>query len=277
MLQNLSTNRLLWLATILLALLAATVGVINPGVYANLVRPNMIPGTVSQDVATIAVSLVALFYLVRLRGEDVGRQILLLGFMGYLWYAYGIWVIERMYNAFYLLYLAIFAFAFWSLAYGVASIRRELLPKVRLVKPLRVASAGWALINPLIFYPLWISQLLPLMRIGQQAEHFYSIYILDLAFVMPAFLILAVLTAKNRGLGLLLTPALFVKGFAMLFSVALGGLLAPLYRQPGDMGQVWFYLSLAGVFLVLTVLHLRGLRLDNRADAAPVEFHKDTH
>jgi hypothetical protein len=82
----------------------------------------------------------------------------------------------------------------------------------------------------LLFCPLWIGRLLPLMHSGQKPDALYSIFILDLCFVMPAFVIVAVLTAQNKGLGLLLTPVLFVKGFTLLFSVALGSLFKPLYH-----------------------------------------------
>ncbi|MEO3934454.1 hypothetical protein WMO79_16790 [Micrococcaceae bacterium Sec7.4] len=70
--------------------------------------------------------------------------------------------------------------------------------RARLPQGIRVLSASGALLQPLIFYPLWIGMLLPLMRNGDQIDSLYFVFILDLCFVMPAFLILAVLTFRSR-------------------------------------------------------------------------------
>lgn len=58
---------------------------------------------------------------------------------------------------------------------------------------------------------------MPLIQTATRVEYFYSIYIMDMAFVFPALIILGVLAAKQRGLGLLLLPVAFVKGFTLLF------------------------------------------------------------
>lgn len=77
----------------------------------------------------------------------------------------------------------------------------------------------------LIFYPLWIGMLLPLMQTGEQIDSLYSIFVLDLCFIMPAFLILSVLTYRDHGTGLLLLPAIYVLGFTLIFSLAVGDLV----------------------------------------------------
>jgi multisubunit Na+/H+ antiporter MnhF subunit len=264
MLERISLYKALWVPTALLSLGAALVGAAHPAIYRGLMTPAMVPGAVSQDAVTVVVALFLLIWGVRAKEQETVKHIVILGLLGYLFYGYGIWVIERAYNPLYLVYLAIFALSFWSLVCGIATVRRDL--KVTLGKLAARLSIGWALLNPVVFYPLWISQLLPLLLVREKAEHFYSIYILDLALVMPAFLVLAYLTAKGRALGAVLLPALFVKGFVLLFSVGLGGLIAPLYHQPADMGQVWFYLILAAVNLCLALSHLVGLRTNGAAD-----------
>lgn len=266
MIQRLSTNKIMWVLAALMSLIAASVGVANPGIYEGLVRPDMLPGTVSQDLVTIALSIMVLFWTVRMKEKDMTRQILILGILGSLFYGYGIWVIERMYNSLYFIYLAIFAVSFYSIVFFVANIRREIVERIKVNKIVRSLTSGWSLINPLIFYPLWMSQLLPLMQAREKIEHTYAVYILDLTFVMPALLIIGIMVAKNRGLGLLLAPALFVHGFTLLFSVGLGGIIAPFFHQTGDMAEVYFYMILSFVFLILTVFHLRSLRTPGETD-----------
>lgn len=69
------------------------------------------------------------------------------------------------------------------------------------------------------------------------------------------------MVAKNKGLGLLLTPALFVKVFTLLFSVTLGGMVRLLYHQQVDAGEIWLYLGLSMVFLILSVVYFLNFKL----------------
>ena len=114
--------------------------------------------------------------------------------------------------------------ALWALVCAGTHIRRD-LPKPALPKTVRLLSASGAILQPLIFYPLWIGMLLPLMRTGEQIDSLYSIFILDLCFIMPAFLILSVLAYRSHGTGLLLLPAIYVLGFTLIFSLAVGELV----------------------------------------------------
>lgn len=163
--------------------------------------------------------------LYRLRDNDVIRQLIIISLLGYFFYEYGILVIERVYNILYPLYMAIFSLSFYALAYTLGNLRTEVLCAVRVPNSIRYPAIGISLLAPLIFFPLWLSALVPLIQHAHRIEFYYSIYILDLCFVMPAFLIVAYQTARNTGFGLLLTPALFIKGFTILFPLAIAELL----------------------------------------------------
>ncbi|MCD4845780.1 MAG: hypothetical protein K8R25_14965 [Methanosarcinales archaeon] len=262
MIQNLGKNRILWLSVALLSLIAALVGVAKPDVYNQVISMELLPGVLAQDLMTIIASIVVLFLTVRIKEEDSIKQMVILGIVIYLFYGYGIYVIERFYNVLYFVYMAIFGLSFYSTIYSVANIRKEILPNIQLLKTIRFVSVGFLLINPLIYYPLWISQLLPLVLSGQKIEFLYSIYILDCCIIFPLMIIVAMMAAKNEGLGLLLTPVLFIKGFTLLFSVALGGILNLLYHQQVDVGGIWLFLGLSMVFLILSVVYFRNLKLN---------------
>ncbi|TFC04389.1 hypothetical protein E3O42_05185 [Cryobacterium adonitolivorans] len=77
--------------------------------------------------------------------------------------------------------------------------------------------------------------LIPLMRDRDQIDSLYSIFILDLGFIMPAFLILAVLALSNHGVGLVLLPSLYVLGFTLIFSLALAELVKPVVGTAPDL------------------------------------------
>ncbi|MGC0237447.1 hypothetical protein [Arthrobacter sp. SD76] len=245
--------------TAVLTLPVAAAGAARPEIYAGIVSSNILPGAFSQDLLSVAAGL-GLGYLAVAAGPGKTRHhIAALGILGYLFYAYGIYVIERAYNGLYLAYMGIFALAFWCMVLAGAHFRRDLTPPA-LPKGIRLLSASGAILQPLIFYPLWIAMLLPLMNSGEQIDSLYSIFILDLCFIMPGFLILSVLTFRNRAVGLLLLPALHVLGFTLIFSLAIGELAKPLFGVPLSPPALWPPLALSLLFLVLGILHLAKLR-----------------
>ena len=168
-------------------------------------------------------------------------------------------------NVLYFLYLAIFGLSFYSLIYAVASLRPEILQEVEVHGPIRTMSVGFSLFIAILFSLLWIVMLVPLIQAGQKIEYTYSIYILDLSFVMPAFAILAVMTAKNRGLGLVLTPALYVLGTTLLFPVGLGEIIKPFFNLPIDPSGAVLYFGISILFFVIAVIYLRNLKIPANA------------
>jgi hypothetical protein len=255
MLTHISLHRSLWAMISVLTLVAAAAGLSRPTIYDGIVSEELIPGAFSQDLLSVAAALGLLYLALTAHGNRVKRQVMALGLLGYLFYAYGIYVIERAYNGLYLVYMAIFTLAFWALVCAGTHVRRD-LPTPALPKTVQLLSASGAILQPLIFYPLWIGMLLPLMRTGEQIDSLYSIFILDLCFIMPAFLILSVLAYRSHRTGLLLLPAIYVLGFTLIFSLAVGELVKPLFNATLSPGAFWPALGLSMLFLVLSILHL---------------------
>lgn len=262
MIRNPNENKVLWRLTAVLSLITALVGVFNPGIYSKVVRTDLIPWVFGQDMMTIVASVIILLLTIRIKKEDSKKQIVILGILGYLFYAYGIYAIERVYNELYYFYLAIFGLSFWSIVYGVASIRQEILQKVELSGLMRNISSGFSLFVALVFNALWIIQLLPLIQTGEKIEFLYSVYILDLCFIMPAFMILGIMALRKAGLGLLLIPAMFILAFTLIFSLAVSEMVKPLYDLTITIGGLGPSLILSILFLILAALHLRKLKLD---------------
>lgn len=263
MLRNLRLHRVLWAVTGLLALVAAVTGVAVPGIYAGVVAEDLRPGAFSQDIISALASAVLIALALAGGNEPAKGQIAALGLLGYFFYAYGIYAIERAYNGFYLVYLAIFGLSFWALIAAGASLERNLF-EPDLPRNLRIVSASGALLQPLIFYPLWIAMLVPLMISGDQIDSLYSIFILDLCFIMPAFLLLAFLTYRSHPLGLLLLPALYVLGFTLIFSLALGELAKPMFGLDINLQSFWLSLVLSVFFAAIGTFHLLKLDLTPR-------------
>jgi hypothetical protein len=229
--------------------------VFNQEIYSKVISLDLLPGTVAQDTITIIVGLVLLFLSLTSNEFDIKKQIVVISLLAYLFYGYGIYVIERVYNLLYLLYMAIVALSFWSIVYGLVHIKQDVLRYAKASKLVRYLSAGCLLFTALLFYLLWSGRLLPLMRTGEKIEFFYSIFILDMAFVFPAIIISGVLLIANNELGLIFAPILFFKVFTLLFSVGLGGLIKPLYGQIASQGETAFYLILSVIYLGFAIFN----------------------
>ena len=146
MLTHIILPRTLWALIGVLTLVAAATGLWQPSVYHRIVSEDLLPGAFSQDVLSIAAALCLLYLALTARSERVKRQIIGLGLLGYLFYAYGIYVIERAYNGLYLVYMAIFALAFWALVLAGAHLHRG-LGTPSLPKKLRLVSASGAMLH----------------------------------------------------------------------------------------------------------------------------------
>ncbi len=116
-----------------------------------------------------------------------------------------------------------------------------------------------------MFNFIWISQLIPLLQTGERIEYTFSVYIIDLVFVMPAFVITALQALRKHIVGIIGLPALFVQGIGILSPLALAELLKPsCYGMPLVIGEFWLYCILSMVFLILSTLYLTALRLSRR-------------
>ena len=262
MINNLKINKLLWIVTMGLSLYVALVGVINQSIYDNVVSSKYFAGTIAQDIMTIFISLIGLVIIFVMREKNIKMQVIIIGIFSYLFYGYGIYVIEQIYNMYYLIYMAIFALSIYSITYTLVSIKKDVLKKVALPNSVRYVSIVFSLIIAIIFNIIWISQLLPLLQTNDRIEYIFSIYILDLCIIMPAYIILAIRSVKKDGFGLMLLPALFILGFSMLLPVGLGELLKPFYDYEIDFGGMMFFVSLSTIFGIISIWYLTKLKIN---------------
>ena len=209
-------GRVGWLIAGALSVVTAGWALLNPGIYVGVIATATRPGALSQDLISVAAGLVLCGLALPRRRAGAKAELVALGLLGYLLYAYGIYVIERFYNGWYLNYLAIFGMAAWLGALGAIDIMRRTADRATLSRRVNRVLAVGALLQPLIFYPLWWSVLIPLMVHRDRIDSLYSIFILDLVFIMPAFLLVAVGLFRARGWAVLLAPVLFVLGRAVL-------------------------------------------------------------
>lgn len=264
MIRNLKLNKKLWLITAFLSFFVSLVGLINQNIYHKIVSEEILPGVISQDLITFIISILLIFIALKVTKKEIKIQIIALSFVAYIFYAYSIYSIEQLYNSFYLFYLFLASLSFWSIVIALANYDSSYIKELNLNNHLRYITIIFLILIPILFYFLWTSQLLPLMKTGEKQEFTFSIYILDLVFILPAMLITAVMLIKKKLSAYLIAPTLFFKAFTLLFSVALGSFLRPLYNVNFSAEEAFFYLILSLSFLILSMLSFQQLKIKTK-------------
>ena len=258
--KNLALNKTFFLITGALSLVAAVMGVLDPGMYDPVVSARIMPGVFTQDLLVIVAALIMIFLTISMKQDDYRKAIVIYGVLGFLFYAYGIYAIEQVYTPLYLLYLAILALSFYVLAYSLVSLQGSAVEALELPPFIRYGAVGYGVIIAVMFNFIWINQLIPLLQAGDRIEYTFSVYIIDLVFIMPAFVIAAVLAVRRRALGVVGLPALFILGVGILSPLALAEVLKPSrYGVPMDPGEFWLFGSLSLIFLIFATVYLIAL------------------
>jgi len=269
MMVNLRVARALWAITAVLAGVAALAGIVHREVYAGVFPEEFIPGAFPQDVMTAALAVVLFALAIGVREGQVKRQVVAIGLLGSLFYLYGIFAIERVYNGWYLVYLAIFALSFWSIVASLAGFRSAWFPHLSIAPAVLRTTVAASFAIGVAFTGLWIAALVPLMRTHDRIDFLYSIYILDLAFVMPAFLVTAILALRRVPLGILLAPAIMILGFFVIFPLGLNELAKPSVGLAPEVGPMVVSFGLSAFMLFVGWQHLSKLRLARGSDGSP--------
>jgi len=255
-----SARRILTLLVVIPAFLSALGGILIPHIYDGLFPKDFIPGALPQDVLTLLVCIVLLALTFSRYKDDLKANVIVIGLYGSLWYLYGIVTIERVYNWFYLLYATTFATSFWSLIYSIAAIEWRSL-SCELSKPIRKLTGIASISIATLFTVVWISSLIPLMIAHDRIEFLYSIYILDLCFVMPAFFMLGVMTLKGERAGILLTPAMMILGFFVIFPLGLNEVAKGFSHLAVSAGPMVVSFGFSIFMLILAFVQLRQMRV----------------
>jgi hypothetical protein len=266
MLKNLRLNKILWLVATGLTIIAAVYGLLNNDIYVGLMPAGFVAAQYTQDILTILVCLLLLFLIYKTNDKSTKTPVVIIGILGSLAYLYAIFSIERVYNVMYLFYLAILGVTFYAALYTISSLRPEVIAKMDAPKAVRNTTATFSMLIGVLFTAMWIGALLPLMRTGDQIDNLYSIYVLDLVFIMPTFIILAVMTFLRKPLGYVLTPAMFILGIFVIFPLGLGELakLLPRFDLTPDFKSMTMSFVLTCLFILGSAVQIRALKQKNK-------------
>jgi hypothetical protein len=220
-------------------LIASGNGLADPGIYFPSTPQNFISGAVSQDLISFisALGLIACMFMI-IKGKNMA-WLVWTGLIGYLFYAYALYCFERVYNNYFLLYLAILGLSIYSLIGFFRWADFEFI-HVGSRRPPRRISAVLLLILVALFLYLWLTIVLIAMR-GMYPPPANSIFVIDLSFILPLMTIEAVLLLRKIRLGDVLAVPILIKVGILGLSVLLGTLFAPTYGRGIEIESVFLY------------------------------------
>lgn len=226
------------------ALGLALAGLAAPGLYQPMTPDRLMPGTLSQDLISLAAALGLLSLAGPLaRGGSARLWLVWTGLLGYLAHACGLYAFESLVNPLFLGYVATFSLAVWAIFVFFA--RAELRAIAPVGAPRRLTAGLFALLT-LLFAGLWLATLGPAMA-ARVAPEGATIFVFDLALVLPALAVTATLLWRGAPWGDVLALPLLIKAATLGLSVLIGTLIAPAWGLPRVAGDVAVYAALTAL------------------------------
>ena len=222
--RKLAMSDVLASLALILAAGASLAGLALPELYRdNAAMTAQARGT---DLATLLVAVPALgIGLWRARSGSMAAQLIVMGMLGYLVYAYAIFTFQVVINAATPAHIAILGLASWSLFLRVPVLGDLGERGFGARLPRRVA-AGFLGFIVLAFGGLWLSEIVGSIVSGALPASVAdldlptsAVYTLDLAFLLPAMVVAAVLLVRGAEVAAPLSIALLVFSVGMVLSI----------------------------------------------------------
>ena len=176
---------------------------------------------VAQDVVTLILGVPLLITGVYLTHKGSLRgQLLLTGTLGYLLYTYASYSFLSAYNQLFLLYVALFSLCLYTFIFAMIELDPELIKNQVSGKFPRRGVAIYMMVIAGFLTMAWLGRIFPplisgMPPIGLESYTTLVIQALDLAIIVPAALLTAVLLWKEYPWGYALSAVVLIKGLTM--------------------------------------------------------------
>jgi hypothetical protein len=208
---------------------------------------------IAQDFVTVIIwGSLLIFALIKLNAKNELSKLLLLGLLGYSFYAYMSYSFLSHFNELFLLYVFNMSLSLYLLIRSLALLDMEEI-KTYYQKPLPIKrTVTFLLVVGLMLSLMWLARILPGLKPNTQPEgletyHTLVIQAMDLGFIVPLSFLSAYYLIKRTALGYILTSILLFKGAALFTAVATMALVQAFMDESANYVEI-------GIFLVLTAI-----------------------
>lgn len=239
--------------TAFLVLLASGGSFILKDIYKPFVPGHLIPEAYGQDLLSLLAVPVMVFSLYAAKRDSVRGLILLSGILLYVAYAYALYAFEAVYNGFFLVYIALVGLPIYAVVGIVTHIQREAYrDRIKPQFPVKAVSLYLIAVAVLVGI-IWTNFLLRAMVTQVLSEGINTVYVLDLALLLPAFVVVAILLWRGKTSGYLLAALLLVKAVTLGLSIMFGKVFAYAQGEAVSAGRVSMFgvLTLVGAVILM--------------------------
>jgi hypothetical protein len=241
------------------------VTIYGKGLYKDM-SAEVAPQGIAQDYITLFIGVpLLLISLFAARRGSVKGLFLLSGTLGYFFVTYLFYMVMGMYNMMFLGYVFLAGVSFYSFVMTLFYFDKKQLPLLfSPATPVR-PTGSFLIFNAIAIALLWLSiTVTPLLDgsiIPNQVEHYTTLIVqgLDLAILLPAAIIVAVLFIRKRPLGYLLCPVYFI--FLSLLMTALTAKIVAMAMLGYNVIPVIFIIPVFNILsIICTAAILRHIR-----------------
>ncbi len=241
-------------------------GLFISGLYRD--TPYFAVQAVGQDLISLSVVLPLLIISAILTSRgSVRARLIWLGGLTYLVYTYVIAAFEVRFNSLFLVYVALLGCSVYALIGGMV---RTNMAGIKLCfaekTPVRAISIYLAVLA-VLFYFLWLSEVVPALLVGGIPKSIQdngtptnAVHVLDMAWILPAFLITSVGLWRKRALGYTLAGVLL--SYCVLLTLAILSMAVFMIRggHPVAAPQIGIFGVLFALSLGMLIWYMKGLK-----------------
>jgi hypothetical protein len=258
-----------------------TISIWGEGLYQHM-SATVAPQGIAQDYVTLFIALpVLLFSLLAARRGSLRSMMVLTGTIAYFLVTYLFYLVMAMYNAMFLVYVALTGTSFYAFILSIHS-----LGNVRLSAAFNHRTPVKLLGGMLVFIAasiamLWLRIVVPPLLDGSiipvETEHYTTLIVqgLDLSILLPSTIIAGILLMRRASAGYLFAPVLYV-----FLSLLMTALMAKIITMAG-LGYnvipavfiipVFNLIAIAGAAVLISHITRRPQHYQNTAASAMVQ------
>jgi NADH:ubiquinone oxidoreductase subunit 6 (subunit J) len=243
-----------------LLLLASLGSFVLKDIYTPFVPAHLIPEAYGQDLLSL-LAVPALILSLRVASRNSLRGlVLLIGILLYVAYAYVLYAFGALYNVFFLVYVALVGLPIYAVIGLMSHIQGEVYRShIKACFPEKLVSLylmGVAILVAIV----WMVFLVRAMSTQMLSEGINTVYVLDLALLLPAFMVAAIQLWRRKTWGYILSGILLVKAVTLGLSIVLGKVFAYMHNGTFNAGLVGLFGIMTLVGLAVLVAYLRNIQ-----------------
>lgn len=263
-----------WIVAVL-AVVAAGVGVLWPGVYRD--NPLVTAAWLGNDLVTLLVAVPVLVTAMLLARAGSRRGLLVwMGMLLYALYNFQFYLFGAAFNALFLAYVALFTFSALALGFGLTSVDMRALVDIVRPGPSDRRVAAWMAIVGAFLGGFWIALAVRYWLTGavppmvEATSHPTNVTgALDLSLVVALAFLAAAWLWHHRPWGYVLAVIWNVKGAVYMVALSAASVTAVRVGEGASVAQVGLWIPIGVGCLVAAWVLLRRLGPDGRTRSAP--------